>query len=147
MYVLILILLCSVGGSEALLWQSLTCPYEEKPNGPLRVWCRQSSAECCSGFAFSEDAHMLDGNRVRVTRDSHSFSVEVKEPRQGGVYWCGVLGRNDTIVKLAEGYFHSSSGAFIWSFARWILMPLLPAATVIAHLFSADSRRAARCCC
>lgn len=34
-------------------------------------------------------------------------SVEVVEPDHRGVYWCGVLGRNNTLIRLAEGNFYS----------------------------------------
>ena len=95
------------GDGEALFWQRLTCPYEEKQSSLLRVWCRQSSTECCTGFTFSQTVDLSDRSNLRVAQDSHSFSVEVTELNQGGVYWCGVLSTNDTIIKLAEGYFYS----------------------------------------
>uniref|UniRef100_A0A096LZC5 Si:ch211-102c2.4 n=1 Tax=Poecilia formosa TaxID=48698 RepID=A0A096LZC5_POEFO len=112
-----------------------TCPYEAQQQNLLRVWCRQSSAECCTGLTFSNSSQLADGGKLRVTQDLHSFTVELLEPSYtGGVYWCGLLSRNDTIIKLAEGYFHSSSAAFIWSFTRWMLLPLLPVATICAHV-------------
>lgn len=96
------------GGSEAVFWQRLTCPYEAQQQNLLRVWCRQSSAECCTGLTFSNSSPLADGGKLRVTQDLHSFTVEVLEPSPTeGVYWCGLLSRNNTIIKLAEGYFHS----------------------------------------
>lgn len=100
--------LCA-GACEAEYWQKLTCPYSKlQHESLLRVWCRQSSTDCCTGLAFSQSAHLVDGGKVRVTQGSDSFTVAVlKLSHGGGVYWCGVLSKNDTIIKLAEGYFHS----------------------------------------
>lgn len=99
--------LCA-GACEAAYWQKLTCPYEPKLEGLPRVWCRQSSADCCVGLAFSQSAHSVDGGKLRVTQGSDSFIVAALGPHhKEGVYWCGVLSRNDTVIKLAEGYFYS----------------------------------------
>ncbi|XP_070820089.1 CMRF35-like molecule 8 [Chaetodon trifascialis] len=137
MHPLILMLLLIVGACEAVFWQKLTCPYEKQHQSLLRVWCRQSSAGCCTGLTFSQSAHLLDGGKLKVTQGSDSFTVAMLEPSHGhGMYWCGVLSKNDTIIRLAEGYFHSSSGAFIWSVTRWILLPLLPMVTIFTNVYS-----------
>ncbi|XP_062273102.1 CMRF35-like molecule 8 [Scomber scombrus] len=96
------------GVSEAAYWQRLTCPYEQSFQSLRRVWCRQSSAECCTGFAFDPDAPSVDGGRMEVEEGTDSFTVFVQELSHGeGVYWCGLLSEDKTIIKLAEGDFHS----------------------------------------
>ncbi|KAM9361120.1 uncharacterized protein ABDE67_001739 [Symphorus nematophorus] len=137
MHPLILILLLAAGVCEAVYWQKLACPYEEHDERLLSVWCRQSSADCCSGFTFSRTEHSVDGGRLRVSHDSHSFTVLVTHLHQGeGVYWCGLLSNNDTIIKLAEAYFHSSPAVYIWSLTRWILLPLLPLVTIFTSIYA-----------
>ncbi|XP_037633449.1 uncharacterized protein si:ch211-102c2.4 isoform X1 [Sebastes umbrosus] len=135
MHLLIWILLLAVGGCEAVYWQKLTCPYELKHESQLRVWCRQSSTDCCSGLTFNHSGHSLDGGNLKVTQQgSASFTVAVLQPSRGeGVYWCGVLSGNNTIIKLAEGYIHSLSSA---RFARWILLPVLPMVTIFTNLYA-----------
>ncbi|KAG5280810.1 hypothetical protein AALO_G00064260 [Alosa alosa] len=50
-----------------------------------------------------------------------------KKLSQGdGVYWCGLVFKNQTIIKLAEKYFPNDSSFYAWSFIRWILFPFLP---------------------
>lgn len=100
--------LCA-GACGTVYWQKLSCPYSElQQQNLLRVWCRQSSSVCCSGLAFSQSVYSVDGDKLRVTHSLDSFTVAVWKLSQGsGVYWCGVLSKNDTIIKLAEGYFHS----------------------------------------
>ncbi|XP_073322248.1 CMRF35-like molecule 8 [Pagrus major] len=135
MHSLNLILLWAVGACEAVYWQKLTCPYELQHESLLRVWCRQSSTDCCYGLIFNQSAHIVDGGKLKVTEGSDTFTVAVLELSHGeGMYWCGVLDKNDTLIKLAEGYFHSSSGAYIWSFTRWILLPLLPLVTMFTNI-------------
>lgn len=103
------VLLPTTGACGTVYWQKLSCPYSElQQQNLLRVWCRQSSSLCCSGFAFSQRVNSVDGSKLRVTQSLDSFTVAVWKLSQGsGVYWCGVLSKNDTIIKLAEGYFHS----------------------------------------
>uniref|UniRef100_UPI0037E8193A uncharacterized protein n=1 Tax=Semicossyphus pulcher TaxID=241346 RepID=UPI0037E8193A len=133
---LILILLFAVGSCKAVYWQKLTCPYELHHGSLQRVWCRQSSTDCCIGLKFSKSAHLADGGKLKVTQGSDSFTVAVLEPSHGeGVHWCGVLSKNGTIIKLAEGYIHSSSGSYIWSLARWLLLPLLPMVTIFTNVY------------
>ncbi|XP_035851693.1 uncharacterized protein si:ch211-102c2.4 isoform X4 [Sander lucioperca] len=139
-----LLLLLPAGACEAVYWQKLTCPYEGKHERLLRVWCRQSSADCCHGLAFSQRQHSVDGGHLKVTQGSESFTVALLQPSHGeGVYWCGVLSTNNTVIKLAEGYFHSSSAAYVWSWTRWILLPLLPMATMFTNLYSTKGSGAA----
>ncbi|XP_038129810.1 uncharacterized protein si:ch211-102c2.4 [Cyprinodon tularosa] len=135
MRLLILVLVLEMG--DAVFWQRLSCPYEAKQQDLLRVLCRRTSADCCSGLAFRPTSLSADGGNLRVTQDTLSFSVELLQPTtREGVYWCGLLGRNDTIIKLAESYFHHTSAAFIWSIGRWIVLPLLPIATMSTLLCS-----------
>lgn len=142
---LVLIFLLAAGESDAVFWQRLTCPYQPEQQNLLRVWCRQVSAECCTGLAFSHGSASAHGGQLRVTQDGHSFTVEVLEPsHRGGVYWCGLLGSNNTIIKLAEAYLHSSPAAFIWSLTRWILLPLLPIVTIFTHVYTIMKTK--RCC-
>lgn len=99
--------LCA-GACEAVYWQKLRCPYDLKHESLQRVWCKQSSTDCCTGLTFSQNAHLVDGGKLKVTQGSDFFTVAVLELRHGeGVYWCGVLSINDTLIKLAGGYFHS----------------------------------------
>ncbi|XP_053181579.1 uncharacterized protein si:ch211-102c2.4, partial [Scomber japonicus] len=110
------VLFLAVGGSEAAYWPRLTCPYEQSFLSLQRVWCRQTSAECCTGFAFGPDAPSVDGGRLEVEEGTDSFIVSVQELSHGeGVYWCGLLSNDNTIIKLAEGDFHSSSGVYVWA--------------------------------
>ncbi|XP_041792927.1 uncharacterized protein si:ch211-102c2.4 [Chelmon rostratus] len=137
MHLLILVLLLSIGACEAVYWQKLKCPYDVQHKSLPRIWCRQSSTDCCTGLTFSQSAHLLDGGKLKVTQSADSFTVAVLELSYGdGMYWCGVLSKNDTIIRLAEGYFHSSPGAYIWSVTRWILLPLLPMVTIVTHVYS-----------
>lgn len=103
----IVIILLGVGESEAVLWQRLSCPYEPEHRVLQRVWCRKTSAVCCTGLTFSHSAQLVDGGKLQVTQDTQAFTVEVLKSEHTGVYWCGVLGRNNTLIRLAEGNFHS----------------------------------------
>lgn len=96
------------GSCEAGLVQQLSCPYAPQHFGMRRVWCRPSSAECCTGFTFGQGAQVVDGGRLKVTQGQDSFTVAVLQPSHDdeGMHWCGVLDNNGTIIKLAEGYFH-----------------------------------------
>ncbi|XP_047447477.1 uncharacterized protein si:ch211-102c2.4 isoform X2 [Mugil cephalus] len=142
MYLLILMLLLAVGESGTLHWRKLTCPQDLKTESTLRVWCRQSSKECCIGLPFSQDAQSPYGGKLRVTQDSQSFTVEVLELIQGeGMYWCGVLSGNKTFTKLAEGYFYSSPISYVWSFSRWIVLLLLPLVTIITSMCLPKKRK------
>lgn len=70
-----------------------------------------------------------------MTQGVDSFIVDVLGLTQGeGMYWCGVLSSNKTIIKLAEEYFYSSS--YIWDILRWILMPLLPMVIIFLYCYS-----------
>nr|XP_046202854.1 uncharacterized protein si:ch211-102c2.4 isoform X2 [Oncorhynchus gorbuscha] len=89
--------------------QRLTCPYDLKDEDLPRVWCKETSPQCCSGFSFSRESQSLDAGRLKVTQGVDSFIVDVLGLAQGeGMYWCGVLSSNKTIIKLAEEYFYSS---------------------------------------
>ncbi|CAJ1068745.1 uncharacterized protein si:ch211-102c2.4 [Xyrichtys novacula] len=134
---LILTLLMAVGVCKALYWQKLTCPFEVNHVGLRRVWCRQTSANCCTGFTFSNRTHSVVKGKLKVMQDLDSFTVALLEPSHGeGMYWCGVLVKNGTIIKLAESYFYSTPGLYTWSLTRWILLPLLPLVTIIINIYS-----------
>ena len=108
----------------------------------------------------------MDGGWLELLQDSDSFTVRVHDLVHGnGLYWCGVLGMNQTIIKLAEGYFHSCKSNHMgcsrgipvdhstlysmpiylnmsqfpaccpWHILRWILLPLLPIVVIIFHLY------------
>ncbi|KAM7392126.1 hypothetical protein PAMP_022759 [Pampus punctatissimus] len=141
MRLLVSMLFLTVGGFDAVFGQRLTCPYELRFKSTQRVWCRQSSTECCTGLVFDQNIHSVDGDKLKVDEGSDSFTVTVMELNQGeGVYWCGVLSENNTIIKLAEGYFHSSaSGVHVWAFVRWILLPLL-LLTAVSVYFRAKAK-------
>ncbi|XP_036835964.1 uncharacterized protein si:ch211-102c2.4 [Oncorhynchus mykiss] len=114
--------------------QRLTCPYELKDEDLPRVWCKETSPQCCSGFSFSRESQSLDAGRLKVTQGVGSFIVDVQCLAQGeGMYWCGVLSSNKTIIKLAEEYFYS--GSYVWDILRWILMPLLPMAIIFSYCY------------
>ncbi|XP_041644368.1 uncharacterized protein si:ch211-102c2.4 [Cheilinus undulatus] len=137
MHVLILMLLSAVGARKAVSQQTLMCPYELNHEGLQRVWCRQSSADCCTGFTFNESAHFLDGGKLEVTHGLDSFTVAVLKPSHGGgVYWCGVLSNNGTIIKLAEHDIHTAWGFYIWSIARWVLLPVMPMVVIFTNFYS-----------
>ncbi|XP_071015282.1 uncharacterized protein [Oncorhynchus clarkii lewisi] len=114
--------------------QRLTCPYDLKDEDLPRVWCKETSPQCCSGFSFSRESQSLDAGRLKVTQGVGSFIVDVQGLAQGeGMYWCGVLSSNKTIIKLAEEYFYS--GSYVWDILRWILMPLLPMAIIFSYCY------------
>lgn len=100
--------LCA-GASNAVLWQELACAYSEVQQKNLpKVWCRQSSADCCTGLILNDSAQSLDGGKLSVIRNKDSFTViPLDLSHGGGIYWCGVLSKNDEFIKLAEGYFYS----------------------------------------
>ncbi|XP_063346713.1 uncharacterized protein si:ch211-102c2.4 isoform X1 [Pelmatolapia mariae] len=144
MHILISVFLLATGTCEALFWQKLTCPYEVKYKSLPRVWCQQNSAECCTGLTFSHSEHLVDGGKLKVTQDVSSFTVEVLESNhKQGVYWCGLLSRNGTIIKLAEGYIHNCkpTASYIWSFIRWISLPLLPMVTTFTRMYLKTTKK------
>ncbi|KAG8011637.1 hypothetical protein GBF38_003899 [Nibea albiflora] len=83
----------------------------------------------------------MDEGQLKVTQGPDFFTMAVLEPSLGnGIYWCGVLSQNNTMIKLAERYFHSSPGVYIWSFTRWILLPLLPLTTIFTNIYTRAQR-------
>ncbi|KAM3611763.1 uncharacterized protein V6R79_023802 [Siganus canaliculatus] len=114
--------------------QTLKCPYEVKHENRPKVWCKQSSNDCCRGIAF-RNCGLLDEGKVQVTETAGFFTVTMLNPSHGeGVYWCGVLSQNNTVIKLAQGYFYSSPVAYVWSFIRWILLPVLPVVAIVTSI-------------
>lgn len=71
--------------------------------GMHRIWCKRTSADCCSGIIFNNTTSQLENGAVMVQEDSGTFSLTVLWLSQGeGVYWCGLLNLNSDIIKLAE---------------------------------------------
>ncbi|XP_036390216.1 uncharacterized protein si:ch211-102c2.4 isoform X1 [Megalops cyprinoides] len=133
----ITLMLGLVGVCQCYYAQTLTCPHEDQQRGLHRIWCKQNSTLCCHGFAFSNGTRWLESEGVRVHYDSSSFTITVLQLSQGpGVYWCGLLDHDQTIIKLAEAYFHDPTPAYIWSIFRWILMPLLPLSVISMHFYT-----------
>ncbi|XP_062399164.1 uncharacterized protein si:ch211-102c2.4 [Sardina pilchardus] len=108
--------------------QTLVCHYGQEYAHLDRVWCKKDSEKCCTGFAFGKKINLIDNGSVAITDDMASaFTVTVQKLSQGdGVYWCGLMFKNQTIIKLAEKYFLNDYLSYVWSFARWILFPILP---------------------
>ncbi|CAN9512789.1 unnamed protein product [Ophioblennius macclurei] len=127
MLFLILLGLFAVGCVGAKPWMTLTCPLEEEHRGLPMVWCHWTYSDCCSGVSFGPVNGLLNHGKLKVTQYPKFFVVEILELELGdGMYWCGRLGGNGTIIKLAEQYIYSSFGLYLWGFARWTLIPLLP---------------------
>ena len=86
--------------------QALTCPYQVHHSTLPRVWCKQTSAERCSGRVYGYQRPHA-GDQPVIREDQGSFSVSMVIPSSGaGVYWCGVVANNSVLVKLAERYFY-----------------------------------------
>ncbi|MBN3299717.1 CLM6 protein, partial [Amia calva] len=84
------------------------CSYEQGHATLPKVWCKQNSSLCCSGFATANLEESLHEGQVviRVQPERLSFTVSVTHLPEGpGVYWCGVLQPNNTIIKLREQTF------------------------------------------
>ncbi|KAG9339287.1 hypothetical protein JZ751_023987 [Albula glossodonta] len=92
---------------QSMFTQRLTCSHDSIYRGVQKVWCKQDSDLCCTGFAFGDAMRALGSEGLQVEHDAGSFTVTVLQLPQGeGVYWCGLLQRNNTIIKLAEKYFY-----------------------------------------
>ncbi|XP_056135529.1 uncharacterized protein si:ch211-102c2.4 [Lampris incognitus] len=136
MHLLMSLLLLGAGTCGGLFQQKLTCTYEMWQKTLPRVWCKQITSECCIGLVLTQQTQVLNRGKLEVTEDLDSFTISVVEPGDGeGMYWCGVLGQNDTIIKLADVYLHSSFGAYFWGCARWILLPLIPLVAVVEEVY------------
>ncbi|XP_042564177.1 uncharacterized protein si:ch211-102c2.4 [Clupea harengus] len=107
--------------------ETLVCRYDPEFASLERVWCKKDSEECCTGFAFGKKIQSLDNGSVEITNDTAAaFTVTVQNLTQGsGVYWCGLMFQNQTIIKLAEKSFSTDSPFYVWSLLRWILFALL----------------------
>ncbi|XP_061115246.1 uncharacterized protein si:ch211-102c2.4 isoform X2 [Conger conger] len=116
--------------------QTLHCTHHSSQRSLHRVWCKQSSELCCSGFAFANGQQTLENGDLQVHQEQDSFSVTALRLDQGnGVYWCGLLDNNSTIIRLAEQYF-SQTTCTVWSIIRWVLMPLLPLMVAFTHFYT-----------
>lgn len=100
--------LCA-GASNAVVSQKLACVYSEVQQKNLpKVWCKQNSSDCCTGVILNNSTQLLDGRKLSVIQNKDSFTViPLKLSHGGGIYWCGVLSKNNEFIKLAEGYFYS----------------------------------------
>ncbi|KAJ8387231.1 hypothetical protein AAFF_G00159500 [Aldrovandia affinis] len=130
------LMLVLTGLCQSLYTQTLTCSHEPQHMGLPRIWCKQHSTHCCMGFAFRNGTRSLENEGLQVQYNQQSFTITIQRLVQGeGVYWCGLLDQNDTIIKLAEGYFNDTSPLeYVWSILRWILLPILPLVTIATHL-------------
>ncbi|KAI1897153.1 hypothetical protein AGOR_G00080260 [Albula goreensis] len=130
-------MLALTGLCQSMFTQRLTCSHDSIYGGVRKVWCKQDSDLCCTGFAFGDAMRALGSEGLHVEHDAGSFTVTVRQLPQGeGVYWCGLLQRNNTIIKLAEKYFYESPPLDVWGILRWILMPLLPLVTIIMYCYT-----------
>lgn len=100
--------LCA-GVSNAVLSQKLACAYSEVQQKNLsKGWWKVNSSDCWTGVILNDSAQLLDGGKLSVIQNEDSFIViPLKLSHGGGIYWCGVLSKNDEFIKLAQGYFYS----------------------------------------
>ncbi|KAG7280018.1 hypothetical protein CRUP_013565 [Coryphaenoides rupestris] len=136
MHLLLMVaLLVGSAGESNGVRQQLTCPYHEEHRTLPRVWCKQHSKipECCNGFVF--DYQSTNVSPVEISEDEGSFTVSVSKlpSSSGGVHWCGVRVNGTILIKLAERYFYSSTSVYIWSIARWVVLPAILALTCLAE--------------
>ncbi|KAK0144558.1 hypothetical protein N1851_017065 [Merluccius polli] len=90
---------------------------------------------CCSGVEMQSAA---------LREDADSFTVSAASLPGGGgsgVYWCGVLANGTVLVKLAESYFYSSMLVYVWSIARWVVLPSVLALTFLVSWYSTRDRK------
>ncbi|XP_065106393.1 uncharacterized protein [Paramisgurnus dabryanus] len=123
------LLMILTGHSMSEYVQSISCPYpnESKNESRTRVWCKRDVQDenCCTGLAFRSGIDSLDNGQILVKQDEKSFTVSMLALPQGeGVYWCGLMDTDNTIVKLAEKYF-STPLNYVWSILRWIMFLLM----------------------
>ncbi|XP_023669178.1 CMRF35-like molecule 8 [Paramormyrops kingsleyae] len=113
----------------------LRCPYMPEQKDMHRVWCKRTSADCCSGIVFNNTTSQLENGAVMVHEDSGTFSLKVLRLSQGeGVYWCGLLNLKSDIIKLAEMEMQRDLLNDVWWILRWILMAVLLTITPTMHL-------------
>ncbi|XP_048874337.1 trem-like transcript 4 protein [Brienomyrus brachyistius] len=104
----------------------LRCPYTPDQKDMPRVWCKRTSAECCSGIFFNSSVSQLENGAVMVQQDSGTYSLRILQLSQGeGVYWCGLLNTENYIIKLAEMEIQHDLLNDVWWILRWILMAVL----------------------
>ncbi|XP_059404344.1 CMRF35-like molecule 6 [Carassius carassius] len=133
------LLMILTGHSTCEYVQKLSCPYENKTQNRLRVWCKREANDqnCCSGFSFLSGAKVLEQGNIAVEDDGKSFTVSIKTLTQGdGVYWCGLVTEGKVIIKLAEDYFTDAPFNFVWSILRWIFFICLLMMTISTHIYS-----------
>ncbi|CAL8248369.1 unnamed protein product [Merluccius merluccius] len=137
------LLLWSAGKSSGVGRQELTCRYVVPHHRTLpRVWCKMRDSLCCSGVEMQSAAAAAVRVEVRdpaLREDADSFTVSAASLPGGGgsgVYWCGVLANGTVLVKLAESYFYSSMLVYVWSIARWVVLPSVLALTFLVSWYS-----------
>ncbi|XP_066561774.1 CMRF35-like molecule 8 isoform X1 [Amia ocellicauda] len=119
----------------------MECSYEQGHATLPKVWCKQNSSLCCSGFATANLEESLHEGQVviRVQPERLSFTVSVTHLPEGpGVYWCGVLQPNNTIIKLREQTFSTSLSPLemAWRIGRWLIFLLLLLSVIVSCLYS-----------
>ncbi|MBN3312422.1 PSRC1 protein, partial [Atractosteus spatula] len=139
-----------LGVGVAQFPQEMECRFGEGDRDKPKVWCKQNTTQCCSGFAVSSAEESLYGGQVtiRVLRDQNKFTVSIAQLPEGeGRYWCGVLNPDNTMVKLGEADFSDGE----------TLEALVPAQSYKRHrhktrtrvrpvLFTLTSHFTFRCC-
>lgn len=117
---------CISDVSEAVL-----CKFDPEYADLQRVWCKQDSEDCCTGYAFGESITALYNGSVEVNNTANAFTITVHNLTEGnGMYWCGLMFSNETIMKLAEKYFSAGEMYFFFSAV------LLGNITIFCNLFA-----------
>ncbi|XP_069046543.1 uncharacterized protein [Lepisosteus oculatus] len=127
-----------VGVEVALFPQEMECRFGEADREKPKVWCKQNTTQCCSGFAVSSAEESLYGGQVtiRVLRDQNKFTVSIAQLPEGeGRYWCGVLNPDNTMVKLGEADF-SDGEVPVWDILRWALLAALLLSSLSSSLYA-----------
>ncbi|KAL2092433.1 hypothetical protein ACEWY4_012231 [Coilia grayii] len=123
--------------------QTLVCHYDPEYADLQRVWCKKNSEECCTGFAFGEKITALDNGSVEINNTVNAFTITVHNLTEGnGTYWCGLMFKNHTIMKLAEKYLPISADSSlyeqVWSILRLTIFVLLVLTSVSTCLLTSE---------
>lgn len=109
---------CISDVSEAVL-----CKFDPEYADLQRVWCKQDSEDCCTGYAFGESITALYNGSVEVNNTANAFTITVHNLTEGnGMYWCGLMFSNETIMKLAEKYFSEGEMYFFSLLYYWVIL-------------------------
>ncbi|XP_063051262.1 uncharacterized protein si:ch211-102c2.4 isoform X2 [Engraulis encrasicolus] len=135
---------CISDVSEAVL-----CKFDPEYADLQRVWCKQDSEDCCTGYAFGESITALYNGSVEVNNTANAFTITVHNLTEGnGMYWCGLMFSNETIMKLAEKYFSADPSLFeqVWSILRLVLFAVLVLAFVSTYMLTRGMYRSTQIC-